>query len=115
MLFRSGGDSRREIRSALSLATAEVPFAFGLDVPAAGPDALRLSAAMCLREGMQRKALEQALFVNAARICGVGERVGLLERGYDADFLLWSGDPLDMTSRLEAVYIDGVRVDTSKP
>lgn len=111
----TGGDDRREIRSVLALAKAAVPFAFGLDAPSTGPEALRLSAAMCLREGLDRKALERALFSDAATICGVGDHVGRLERGFDADFLLWSGDPLDLTSRLEAVYIDGVRVDTSKP
>lgn len=111
----TGGDDRREIRSAVALAGAAVPFAFGLDVAETGPDALRLSAAICLRERIDRKALERALFTNAATISRVGDHVGLLERGYDADFLLWSGDPLDLTSRLEAVYIDGMRVDTSKP
>ncbi|HTF87450.1 MAG TPA: amidohydrolase family protein [Planctomycetota bacterium] len=111
----TGGDSRREIRSVLALSGAGVPFAFGLDAPSTGPDALRLSAAMCLREGLDRKAIEKALFSDAASICGVGDRVGRLERGFDADFLLWSGDPLDLSSRLEAVYIDGARVDTSKP
>ncbi len=110
----SGGENLREIRSVAALAKAGVPFAFGIDVANGGPDALRLGAAMCLRENVDRKALDKALFSNAATICGVGEHVGLLERGYDADFLLWSGDPLDLTSRLEAVYIDGVRVDTTK-
>lgn len=108
----SGGDSRRELRAALALSSAGVPFAFGLDAPNAGPQALRLSAAMCLREGMDRKALEKALFSDAAAICGVGDHVGRLERGQDADFLLWSGDPLDLSSQLQAVYVDGVRVDT---
>lgn len=108
----SGGDSRRELRATLALATAEVPFAFGLDAPSSGPQALRLSAAMCLREGMDRKALEKALFADAATICGVGDRVGRLERGLDADFLLWSGDPLDLTSQLQAIYVDGARLDT---
>ncbi len=111
----TGGDDRREIRSVLALSAAGVPFAFGLDAPSTGPDALRLSAAMCLREGIDRKSLEKALFSDAATICGVGDHVGRLELGFDADFVLWSGDPLDLTSRLEAVYIDGVRVDTSKP
>jgi imidazolonepropionase-like amidohydrolase len=111
----SGGDSVREIRSVVTIAAAGVPFAFGAGSPSTGPDALRLSAAMCLREGADRKAIERALFSGAANICGVGDRVGTLEGGYDADFLLWSGDPLDLTSRLEAVYVDGVRVDTSKP
>ena len=111
----SGGDSPRELRAARALANAGVPFAFGLDSPSTGPDVLRLSAAICLREGMDRKAIEKALFSDAAAISGVGERVGRLERGFDADFLLWSGDPLDLTSQLQAVYIDGVRVDAKKP
>jgi imidazolonepropionase-like amidohydrolase len=111
----TGGDDRREIRSVLALASAAVPFAFGLDAPRTGPESLRLTAAMCLREGLDRKALDKALFSDAATICGVGDQVGRLERGFDADFILWSGDPLDLTSRLQAVYIDGVRVDTSKP
>ena len=111
----SGGDEVREIRSVVATAAAGIPFAFALDSAPAGPAALRLSAAMCLREGADRKALERALFSGAADICGVGDHVGLLAGGYDADFLLWSGDPLDLTSRLEAVYIDGVRVETKKP
>ncbi|HUR27631.1 MAG TPA: hypothetical protein VM509_05545 [Planctomycetota bacterium] len=111
----TSGDDRREIRSVVALSKAAVPVAFGLDTPTTGPDSLRLTAAMCLREGIDRKALEKALFSESASICGVADRVGRLERGLDADFLLWSGDPLDLTSRLEAVYIDGARVDTKNP
>lgn len=111
----SGGDDRRALRSVVQLGKAEVPFAFGLDSARIGPESLRLSAAMCLREGVDRGAVERALFSTAASICGVGDRVGRLERGMDADFILWSGDPLDLTSRLEAVYVDGKRVDPSQP
>jgi imidazolonepropionase-like amidohydrolase len=108
----SGGEAPRELRAALALSTAGVPFAFGLDTPNIGPTSLRLSAAMCLREQMDRKQLERALFFDAATICGVADRVGRLERGLDADFLLWSGDPLSLSSQLQAVYVDGARVDT---
>ena len=43
----------------------------------------------------------------AAEIAGVVDRVGSLEAGKDADFVLWSGDPLNLGSRVEAVYING--------
>lgn len=109
------GDGVREIRSVIATAAAGVPFAFGLDATSAGPESLRVSAAMCLREGASRKALEQALFSNAAAVCGVSDRVGLLANGYDADFLLWSGDPLDLTSRLTAVFVDGERLAEKQP
>jgi imidazolonepropionase-like amidohydrolase len=34
-----------------------------------------------------------------------------LAAGRDADFVLWSGSPFDPTTRIEAVYIEGRRVD----
>ena len=37
---------------------------------------------------------------------GVGERAP----GLDADLVLWSGDPLNLGSRVEAVYVQGKRV-----
>ena len=36
-----------------------------------------------------------------------GTRVGDLAKGLDADFVLWSGHPLKLTSRVEAVYVGG--------
>ena len=49
----------------------------------------------------------RGLTSDAARLAGVDERVGALEPGKDADFVLWSGDPLNLASRVEAVYVDG--------
>ena len=43
----------------------------------------------------------------------MGERVGSLERGKDADLVLTSGDPLDPRSHIELVLIDG-RVQYSR-
>jgi imidazolonepropionase-like amidohydrolase len=44
---------------------------------------------------------------NAAVQLGVQDRVGSLEKGKDADFVLWSGDPLSNMSRTLATWIDG--------
>ena len=43
----------------------------------------------------------------AAALCGVGDRVGALEVDMDADLVLWSGDPLDSSSRPLLVVVDG--------
>ncbi len=48
--------------------------------------------------------------INPAYQLGVHERVGSLEPGKDADFVLWSGDPLRYASRCEATWIDGAEV-----
>lgn len=104
-----GGD-RRGLKSVVTLAKNEVRFGFGLDAPWNNAADLRLGAAMCVREGLENKAAWNALTSDAARIAGVSDRVGRIDRGLDADVVLWSGDPLDLGSRVVAVYVDGARV-----
>ncbi|MEO1007875.1 MAG: amidohydrolase family protein [Planctomycetota bacterium] len=45
--------------------------------------------------------------INPAIQLGIGDRVGSLEPGKDADIAIWSGDPLSTMSRCERVFIDG--------
>jgi imidazolonepropionase-like amidohydrolase len=104
------GEQRRTIKSVIALAEAGIPFGFGLDSPWRHPATLRLEAAMCMREGLAHGAAWKALTSNAAQIAGVADHVGRLERGLDADVVLWSGDPLDLSSAVKAVFIDGERV-----
>ncbi len=101
------GQKRRSLESLHELAQAGVPVAFALDAPSHDPEELRLSAAMALGAGAEPAQVWKALTSDAARIAGVDERVGSLDRGKDADFVLWSGDPLDLTSRVVAVFIVG--------
>ena len=49
----------------------------------------------------------RALTINPARIIGVADRLGSLEPGKDADIVIWSGDPLDVMSRVERAFMDG--------
>jgi imidazolonepropionase-like amidohydrolase len=104
------GEPRRAIKSVLALAEAGITFGFGLDTPWKHPAQLRLGAALCVREGLAYGAAWKALTSNAAQIAGVSDHVGRLERGMDADIVLWSGDPLDLSSAVQVVFVDGVRV-----
>ncbi|MEM7519160.1 MAG: amidohydrolase family protein, partial [Planctomycetota bacterium] len=45
--------------------------------------------------------------INPAIQLGIDNRVGSLEQGKDADFVVWSGDPLSTLSVPEHVFIDG--------
>ncbi|HVZ94093.1 MAG TPA: amidohydrolase, partial [Phycisphaerales bacterium] len=45
--------------------------------------------------------------LNPAKQLKIDSRVGSLEAGKDADFVIWSGSPLSSLSRCEATYIDG--------
>jgi imidazolonepropionase-like amidohydrolase len=44
-----------------------------------------------------------------AEAVGMGGQLGSLKSGRRGDVVIWSGDPLEMTSAAEAVWIDGVR------
>jgi imidazolonepropionase-like amidohydrolase len=42
-----------------------------------------------------------------ARAMGVGDRVGTLEAGKNADVVIWSGDPFSVYTLADQVFIDG--------
>lgn len=109
------GAPRRDLRSVLALVKAGIPIGFALESPWRHPATLRVGAAMCVREGLDPAAAWKALTSDAARIAGVADRVGRLDRGLDADLVLWSGDPLDLGSAVVAVYVDGEKVYGKEP
>lgn len=44
-----------------------------------------------------------------AEVIGMGAKLGSLGRGRQGDVVIWSGDPLELTSEAQMVWIDGVR------
>jgi imidazolonepropionase-like amidohydrolase len=51
-----------------------------------------------------------ALTQNGADMLDLGERIGSLEPGKDADFVLLSGPPFATRTRVEETWIEGERV-----
>jgi imidazolonepropionase-like amidohydrolase len=68
------------------------------------------SAAMGVRYGMSREAALEALTLAGARMMDLADRVGSLEVGKDADFIILSGDPLSTYTRVEQTWVEGRRV-----
>lgn len=68
---------------------------------------LPVTAGLAVRGGMPPEEAIKAITINPARICGIADRVGSIEKGKDADFVLFKGSPFDVTSKPEAVFIDG--------
>ncbi len=68
---------------------------------------LLVAAAFAVRHGAGREDALRAVTAVPAGILGVGDRVGTLEAGKDADLLVLSGDPLDVTTRVERVFVNG--------
>ena len=68
------------------------------------------SAALAVRAGMTREGALKALTLVAAEQLDLADRVGSLEAGKDADFIILSGDPLSVYTHVLETWIEGVRV-----
>ncbi len=62
---------------------------------------------MAARLGLPWRASLAALTLVPARQIGLGDRVGSLEKGKDADFFVTQGDPLDPRYAPQQVFIEG--------
>ena len=73
-------------------------------------------AALAVRGGMTRDGALKALTINGARQMKLDARVGSLEPGKDADFLVLDGDPLSAYSHVLETWVEGDKLfDRSKP
>jgi len=71
---------------------------------------LTMNAALACQQGMDENEALRAITINPAEIIGVSDRVGSLEKGKDADLVVFSGHPFDFRSVPELVFIDGEKV-----
>ena len=71
---------------------------------------LKQAAGNAVSYGMPWEAALRAVTIAPATAWGVADRVGSLEPGKDADVVVWSGDPFELTTNVERVFIAGVEV-----
>jgi hypothetical protein len=72
---------------------------------------VRQTAGNAVAHGMPKEAAITALTADAAEIFGLGATRGHIAAGQVADVVLWSGDPLDVTSLADQVWIAGRPID----
>ncbi|MGD2016874.1 MAG: amidohydrolase family protein [Planctomycetota bacterium] len=85
---------------------------FNTDAPVIGQEALPLQASMGVRYGFKNDNVEhvRGLTIVPAFAAGIHDRLGSLEPGKDADFIVTSGDPTDPRTHVHLTYQDGERV-----
>jgi imidazolonepropionase-like amidohydrolase len=97
------------------LAAAGVELGIITDHPVVPIHLLHVQAALAVREGLDPAAALRAVTLTPARVLGLDDRLGSLEPGKHATLCVWSGDPLDARSRVEAAWIEGRQVFGSDP
>jgi hypothetical protein len=68
---------------------------------------VRQGAGIAVANGLPWEAALAGLTANPAEIFGLGAQYGRIAPGYVADLVLWSGDPLEVTTVAQQVWIDG--------
>lgn len=69
------------------------------------------NAAAASAFGLSKEDALKAVTLWSAEILGIGEKVGSLEKGKDATLIIADGDPLEFSTTVEQVYIQGKRMD----
>ena len=104
------------LANAAALEKAGVLVGFHTDDPITDSRLLIRSAGLAVRAGMSREKALYGLTMANARILELQDRVGSLEAGKDADFILLSGDPLSVYTHVMETWIEGSKVfDRSDP
>jgi imidazolonepropionase-like amidohydrolase len=102
--------------SAFALDKAGVLFGFHTDDSVTDSRLLMRSAGLAVRAGLPRDKALYALTMANAKILDLDARVGSLEPGKDADFIVLSGDPLSVYTHVLETWVEGQKVfDRSKP
>lgn len=105
-----------EARSAPALEQAGVQVAFHTDDWITDSRHFLRMAGMGIRAGMTPEGALRAMTLNGAQMLDLGGRVGSLEPGKDADFVILSGDPFSVYTRVQQTWVEGVkRFDLEDP
>ena len=98
------------------LEKAGVKVAFNTDDPITNSRLLLRSAALAVRGGMSEDAALKGLTIYPAEMLDLQSRVGSLETGKDADFIVLTGPPLSVYTHVLETWIEGEKVfDRSNP
>ncbi len=107
-----GGKSKLELfnksfDTAKILEQSDIEFAIMTDHPVIPIQFIRTQAAIFINHGASYMTVLKALTINAAKICGIDNRVGSIEVGKDADIVIWSDDLFSYRAKTETIIMNG--------
>ena len=90
-----------------------VQFALISDHPVVPNMFLSVYAGLAVRFGLSPLAALRSVTRDPAEMMGIADKVGMLAPGRDADIVVWSGEPLEIASRVEKIWVGGAARDLS--
>jgi imidazolonepropionase-like amidohydrolase len=96
--------------NAAILEKAGVPIAINTDDFITESRFFLRTGAIAVRGGLSEPAALKALTINPAKMMHLDGRLGSLEKGKDADFVVLSGPPFSVYTQVLETYIDGKKV-----
>ncbi|GAB4108800.1 MAG: amidohydrolase family protein [Acidobacteriota bacterium] len=104
------------MRNGKALEEVGAEVGFHTDDPITDSRLFLRSAALAVRAGMSREKALEGLTLAGARMLELADRVGSLEPGKDADFIVLSGDPLSTYTHVLETWVEGTKVfDLTQP
>lgn len=114
MVVRPGLDtaprSQDRINVPKMLADAKVNFAFSVSLNPSIPlmtDTPLFPLTQMVKTGLKRDKALSALTLEPAKILGLEKTLGSIEKGKKANIIFVDGDPLDMSTRVQKVLVEG--------
>lgn len=96
------------------LTKAGVMVAITTDHPVSLIQSLPLCVGLSVKNGLPLKDGYKAMTINAAKICGVDDRVGSIEVGKDADIAVFDANPMEIFTHTVMTIINGKIVYSNK-
>ena len=84
----------KSFKTPKDLADAGVKVSIITDAPVIPLQYLPMCAALAVKNGLSKEEAWKAITINSAESTGIGDRVGSLEPGKDADVVIWTADPM---------------------
>lgn len=108
VLLLPGECGKIDIHSLIELDKRGVPCAIMTDGPILNPDVIIIQAGEVIRFGGDIERVINMLTINPAKIIGVDDKVGSIEKGKDADLVIFDGTPaLDTNATVKYTIING--------
>ncbi len=113
-MARNGGDMvNMTTESAAILTAAGIPVSIESGYEAYVPKTriVLFEAGQAMVNGLSFDEALKSITMNPAKLLGIDNRVGSIEKGKDADLVLFDGDPFEYLTKVKMVLIDGVVMD----